>query len=173
MGKVFGKEMAEIGMRIRDARKMRGLTQTEFGKLIGKSLRAVQLYEKGQTDLSIGLLFDIAKCLEVDPTQLVGYQTPEVKTETLSDVLAILFRLYDLETLDYEIDVHRPPHDDTWMCGITFEGRSKAEHNADLCLALESFRDEIDDLKAGHHTRESFLKWQQTMLTYYSACFLK
>ncbi len=173
MGKLLGTEMSEIGQRIRDARKMKGLTQTDFGKLIGKSLRAVQLYEKGQTDLSVGSLLDIANKLEIDPAQLVGYQTPEVQTNTLSDVLAMFFKIFDLESLDYEVEVHRPPHDAAWRCGLSFEGKGSAEYNSDLCLALESFHDEIIEYRSGRHSRESFEQWKKTMLTYYSACVLK
>ena len=173
MSELLGNEMSEIGQRIREARKAKGLTQTEFGKLIGKSLRTVQLYEKGQTDLSVGLLLDIAKKLEIEPAQLVGYQFPEVRTDTLSDILAAFFRIYDLESLDYNIEVNRPPRSESWKCGIVFEGKSDAEYNADFCLALESFHDEIIEYTSGRHSREKFEQWQQTMLTYYSSCVLK
>ena len=173
MSKVLGKEMTEIGKRIRDARKRKGLTQTEFGNLIGKSLRAVQLYEKGQTDLSVGLLIDIAKKLDIEPSSLVSYQKPDVKTDTLSDVLEAFFQIYDLQSLKYDIEVHRPPHSETWKCGVVFQGKCKAEHNADFCLALESFHDELIEFESGHHSREKFEQWKETMLTYYSACTLK
>ena len=173
MGKVLGTEMVEIGLRIRNARKMKGLTQTEFGERIGKSLRAVQLYEKGQTDISIGLLFDIAKELDVDPVQLIGYKEPDIQTNTLSDVLTVLFKIYDLNSLNYNVEIHRPPHDESWKCDIVFEGKDEAEFNADFCLALESFHDELIEYTSGKHSRERFEEWQQTMLAYYSNCILK
>ena len=172
MEKLLGTELTEIGLRIRKARKEKGLTQTELGTEIGKSLRAVQMYEKGQTDLSIALLNDIAKALDVNTTDLIGYETPEVPATTLSDALAMLFRLSDLEDLKFDIEIRRPPHYDGWECSLTFNGKDEAKHNADFCLALESFRDELADVESGRRTKEQYEQWKDEMLAYYSGSIL-
>ena len=45
--------LKSIGERIRIARKAKGLNQQQLADAIGKSIRAVQMYEKGETDLNI------------------------------------------------------------------------------------------------------------------------
>ena len=172
MEKLLGTELTEIGLRIRKARKEKGLTQTELGKQIGKSLRAVQMYEKGQTDLSIALLGEIANALDVTMTDLIGYETTEIPATTLSDILATVFRMKDLHDLHFDIEIRRPPHYDGWECSLTFNGKGDAKHNADFCLALESFRDELSDVESGRHTKEQYEQWKDEMLAYYSGSIL-
>ncbi len=62
-----------IGQRIRQFRKEKGLTQTELAENLGKSLRVVQKYEKGQIDLSLSVISDIAKALDVSSVDILGY----------------------------------------------------------------------------------------------------
>lgn len=63
-----------IGRRIRQYRKAKGLTQTELAGNLGKSLRVVQKYEKGQIDLSLSAISDIAKALDVSSADILGYR---------------------------------------------------------------------------------------------------
>lgn len=165
--------MSDLGQRIKEARLSKGLTQTELGKLIGKSLRTVQLYEKGQTDLSVAILFDIAHKLEINPADLICPRKPEVPTNTLSDVLAVIFKIFESESLACEVDVRRPPYDDTWRCNISIDGKGEAEYNADFCLALESFQKELIEYRTGKQTKEDIDRWQNRMLTYYEKFNLK
>ncbi len=62
-----------IGQRIRQFRKEKGLTQTELAENLGKSLRVVQKYEKGQIDLSLSAISDIAEVLDVSAADILGY----------------------------------------------------------------------------------------------------
>ena len=39
----------QIGLRIRTARKEKGINQTELANLLGKSLRTIQKYESGES----------------------------------------------------------------------------------------------------------------------------
>ena len=57
---------SQIGLRIRTARKNKGLNQTELAKLLGKSLRTIQKYESGEIEVSIAMINEIAKVLECD-----------------------------------------------------------------------------------------------------------
>ncbi len=63
-----------IGQRICQFRKEKGLTQTELAENLGKSLRVVQKYEKGQIDLSLSAISDIAKALDVSSADILGYR---------------------------------------------------------------------------------------------------
>ena len=45
----------QIGLRIRTARKEKGINQTELANLLGKSLRTIQKYESGEIEVSIAM----------------------------------------------------------------------------------------------------------------------
>ena len=55
---------SQIGLRIRTARKKKGMNQTELANLLGKSLRTIQKYESGEIEVSIAMINEIAKVLE-------------------------------------------------------------------------------------------------------------
>jgi len=61
-----------IGEKIRIARKAKGMNQKQLGDAIGKSIRAVQMYEKGETDLNITLLESLSSVLDINLADLVG-----------------------------------------------------------------------------------------------------
>ena len=54
----------EIGQRIRAFRKGKGLSQTELAEKIGKSLRTVQKYEKGEIEVAVSVIGEIAGILK-------------------------------------------------------------------------------------------------------------
>lgn len=55
---------AHVGHRLRQARRLAGLSQTELGEGIGVSFQAVQKYEEGTNRLSASRLFHAAKLLK-------------------------------------------------------------------------------------------------------------
>ena len=61
----------QIGLRIRTARKEKGINQTELANLLGKSLRTIQKYESGEIEVSIAMLNEIAKVLGV-PNEVIN-----------------------------------------------------------------------------------------------------
>jgi len=67
-------DIALIGWRIRQFRKEKKLTQTELAENLGKSLRIVKKYEKGQIDFSLSAISDIAKVLDVSSADILGYR---------------------------------------------------------------------------------------------------
>ncbi len=60
------------GLRIKALRRESGLSQTELAKQLDKSLRCVQKYEKGETDMSLSVVNDIARALRVSPACILG-----------------------------------------------------------------------------------------------------
>lgn len=81
----------EIGKRIKVLRLEHELTQTEFSKLIGKSLRTVQKYEKGEIEISISVANEIAQALEVPAAHILGNTdnfevTPESLTKDNAEI---------------------------------------------------------------------------------------
>ena len=61
---------AEIGLRIKEARKAVKLSQTELATQLEKTLRTVQKYESGEIEPSIATINSIAKILNVSPAEL-------------------------------------------------------------------------------------------------------
>lgn len=113
----------QIGLRIRTARKEKGINQTELANLLGKSLRTIQKYESGEIEVSIAMLNEIAKVLDCESTYLIGYDAERKPLENLSDIMNFLFQLDKIKELGFNIEVKRPPHYDGWECAITFNGK--------------------------------------------------
>ena len=71
-----------MGERIKELRKSKGLTQEELGKLIGVQKSAILKYEKGMVknlkQSTIGILSDY---FEVSPAYLMGYEYSEEKNK--------------------------------------------------------------------------------------------
>lgn len=160
---------AEIGERIKAARRAANLSQTELAKRLDKTMRTIQKYESGEIEPSIAMINAIAKVLDVSPADLIGYKKPDIQLDSLSDVIAVLYQLNKKAGLRFEIDVQRPPHHDEWTCSLRFNGNNPtAEMNADLCLILENFRDEREKLETYWTDQASFDLWIEKELAYYA-----
>lgn len=139
---------AEIGERIKAARRAANLSQTELAKRLDKTMRTIQKYESGEIEPSIAMINAIAKVLDVSPADLIGYRKPEIQLNSLSDVIAVLYQLNKKAGLRFEIDVQRPPQSEDWTCSLRFDGNNRlADMNSSLCLILENFRDEREKLE--------------------------
>ena len=58
--------MGEIGENIRKIREKMRLSQSEFGKMIGKSVSVIGGYENGNVDIPASVIRKIAKATTVD-----------------------------------------------------------------------------------------------------------
>ena len=159
----------EIGFRIRSARKAKRLNQTEFAKLLDKSLRTVQKYESGEIEVSVAVIRDISKVLECSPSYLLGLDDENRLLEKLSDVVRFVFELDRTNELKFNIDVKKPPNHDGWECSITFDGKNQeGKLNTDFCLFLEEF-EKVRSGKAGIGTGHGSMPyWKEKTLAYYS-----
>ena len=160
---------AAIGQRIKMLRKKKGLSQTELAQMLGKSLRTVQKYETGEIEVSISVISQIAEILETSSTYLFGYESGTTQIKSLSDVMDFLFKLENVAGIDFHIDVKKPPRSKEWSCSISFDGKSAAEFNADMCLFLEQWQQEREDVQSFASTLEAYKKWKDTTLAYYAA----
>ncbi|SMF15854.1 Transcriptional regulator, contains XRE-family HTH domain [Tistlia consotensis] len=59
---------AEIGRRLREARIVRGMSQTELGDALGITFQQIQKYEKGLNRIGSGRLFKISRILHLPVT---------------------------------------------------------------------------------------------------------
>ena len=162
-----------IGQRIKQLRKRKGLNQTELAQMLKKSLRTVQKYETGEIEVSIAVVNQIADLLDSTPTYILGYESSTTQIRTLSDVMDFLFKLETVEGIDFKIDVQKPPRCKQWECSISFDGKSMAEFNADMCLFLEQWEDERSELRAYNSTQAAYKRWKEQTLAYYSANAVK
>lgn len=159
----------QIGLRIRTARKQKGMNQTQLATELGKSLRTIQKYESGEIEVSIGAINDIAKVLGTTSTYLIGYQTETAAITNMSDVMQFLFQLDQLKELGFSIDVKRPPNHDGWECSITFNGKdASAPENADMCLFLEEFNEMREEYASYEKTAQAYQSWKDKTLAYYA-----
>ena len=158
-----------IGKRIKMLRKRKGLNQTELAQQLKKSLRTVQKYETGEIEVSIAVVNQIADILETTSTYILGYESSTTQIKTLADVMDFLFKLETVAGIAFKIDVKKPPRSKQWECSISFEGKSTADLNADMCLFLEQWEDEREALRAFASTQAAYKKWQEQTLAYYAA----
>jgi len=56
----------QIGAVIREQRRARGLTQAQFGELIGRRQATISKLEKGDAGIQLGTLFDALAALQLD-----------------------------------------------------------------------------------------------------------
>ena len=158
-----------IGQRIKILRKRKGINQTELAQQLKKSLRTVQKYETGEIEVSIAVVNQIADILESTPTHILGYESSNADIKSLSDVMDFLFKLETVAGIDFRIDVKKPPRSSQWQCSLSFDGKSMADHNADMCLFLEQWEQERDDLRTYNSTQKAYQKWKEQNLAYYAA----
>ena len=99
----MNKNPAEIGERIKAARKAAGLSQTELANRLSKTLRTVQKYESGEIEPSIAIinamakeltdLADIARCHAVGQACSVVHTAGHALGYPMYDLTAIVLEL--------------------------------------------------------------------------------
>ena len=147
-----------IGQRIKQLRKRKGLNQTELAQMLKKSLRTVQKYETGEIEVSIAVVNQIADLLDTTSTYIL---------------MDFLFKLETVEGIDFKINVQKPPRSKQWECSVSFDGKSTAEFNADMCLFLEQWEDERSELRTYNSTQAAYKRWKEQTLAYYAANAVK
>lgn len=161
-------DYTQVGQRIKMLRKRKGMNQSELAAALDKSLRTIQKYETGEIEVSIAIVNQLAELLDSTPTYILGYESNHEPIRGLADVLDFLFKLENIKELGFRIDVRRPPHYDRWECSITFDGKGKELHNSDLCLVLEQWENEREDVRTYAHSQKRYRKWKDQTLAYYS-----
>jgi transcriptional regulator with XRE-family HTH domain len=65
-----------LGIRLRQARLVKGLSQEQLGELLGVTFQQVQKYEKGTNRISVGRLQRMIEVLGVSLDDLVNVEPP-------------------------------------------------------------------------------------------------
>lgn len=80
MIKVYNKEFIDaFGLRLKELRKLKGLTQNELAEKAGVKRSQVLRTEKGIQNASISTVFAFAKALEVPICDLFNFEFSEKK----------------------------------------------------------------------------------------------
>lgn len=162
-------DYSAIGQRIKLLRKRKGLNQKELAGILGKSLRTVQKYETGEIEVSIAVVNQLADILESTPTYILGYEANTAPIRSLADIMGFLFQLEQVTGISFDIDVKKPPRSKEWKCAISFNGKASSDFNTDLCLFLEDWESQRDDIRVFQSTQAAYQKWQEQTLAYYAA----
>ena len=162
-------DYSAIGQRIKLLRKRKGLNQKELAGILGKSLRTVQKYETGEIEVSIAVVNQLADILESTPTYILGYEANTAPIRSLADIMGFLFQLEQVTGISFDIDVKKPPRSKEWKCAISFNGKASSDFNTDLCLFLEDWESQRDDIRVFQSTQAAYQKWQEQTVAYYAA----
>ena len=162
-------DYSAIGQRIKTLRRHKGLNQTELANILGKSLRTVQKYETGEIEISIAVVNQLAEILETTPTYLLGYEVDTRPIRSLADVMGFLFKMEQVSGIAFGIDVQRPPRSKEWKCSITFNGKADTDVNTDLCLFLEDWENQREEVRGYQTSQQNYKKWKDQTLAYYAA----
>jgi len=100
----------EIGKRLHDKRKNKGLTMKELGVLVGLSESNVQRYESGKIkNVSLITLKAFATALNVEVEYLMGYKEPVVVANDKKDIhgftISLIERLLSENIIDNREDI--------------------------------------------------------------------
>ena len=82
-----GKFFKELGKRIAELRKEKGLSQEELGKKAKKSRQVISRFELGEVRPSLSTLLAISKVLEVDITVILSFSTQNKINSQLYEIL--------------------------------------------------------------------------------------
>ena len=71
MEKLYTKEIKEVGLKIKNLRESKALTQQGLADLCEVDIRTIQRIEKGEFGFGLHILFAIAEALGVKPGDLL------------------------------------------------------------------------------------------------------
>ena len=100
----FRKEVKpmEIGEKIKIARKKKGMTQEDLGKLVGVQKSAIAKYESGRVvNIKRSTLQKIASALNIRPSELIFEESPKESASFHVKVIS------DLELMDSLKDYYK------------------------------------------------------------------
>lgn len=84
------KQFKDIGMRIREARKKKRLTQAELADMVGIAHSHMSDIENGKTRLGVDILISLAESLEVSSDWILRAHIPSVTAVLDGDVAELL-----------------------------------------------------------------------------------
>jgi len=103
MAKRIGNIDVEVGQRIKEFRRIRGVSQTSLAEALEVTFQQVQKYEKGMNRISVGALVAICRVLNIEPMDLLGVyfgnERSLVTPALLHEVNTLRTKLSDIQQL--------------------------------------------------------------------------
>jgi transcriptional regulator with XRE-family HTH domain len=98
--------MYDIGLRIKQARKKRGVTQKMLAKRVNRSVQAISSYERNVQPPPTEILISIALALNESPTYFLEYEAePSLSLKPLTEEQRELIELLYVELTDRDKQV--------------------------------------------------------------------
>jgi len=88
----------EIGQRLRDARRRRGMTQVELAAILGANQTYVSSVERADRGITIQQLFRLCNALKISPTEIIR-EPKQLKNNGIIKDRRFLRRLQKLDKL--------------------------------------------------------------------------
>ena len=145
-----------IGANIRKYRKQNKLTQTELGKLIGKTESSIRKYERGYVIIPLDVLNKIADVLNVPAYRIIdvsnismGVNSLELIKKFLESIGYICEYVYDVEKWHYEDEFDKSGNtvgrsqvvdEETYTVELTKNGETTAYTQEEF----EKFQEDIE-----------------------------
>ena len=80
----------EIGQRIRNLRRLRGLSQEELSEAVDISVTHMSHIETGSTKLSLPVCAKIARALQASMDEIIFISTTDDKADTIESISGLL-----------------------------------------------------------------------------------
>lgn len=88
-----------VGQKLREARTLRRMSQTDVGRKLSLSFQQIQKYEIGANRVAASRLFELAQILKVSPSYFFeGLDDPSEDLDTGLDIVNALAAIPDDET---------------------------------------------------------------------------
>lgn len=79
--------MEKYGERLKAARKIKGLTQTELATQLGITQKSYQRMESGNHDLKMSTIYQLCKALDISADWLIGLKVDIQKPISVYDLI--------------------------------------------------------------------------------------
>lgn len=146
----------KLHLRIKEKRKEKNLTQSELGKLIGKTESSIRKYEKGTINIPMKVVDQIAAALETTSAYLLGYENLDKELKKinkelkrirlLEEELALLDCEFKLDNYDYYANYdnyYEVPEEDLpeLFYNVSYKGKTLKIP----CKIFHSLQDDVQD----------------------------
>lgn len=167
----------QIGMKIKEMRRTKKISQKKFAEMLGKSERTIQKYEAGEIDFNISTIREIADKLNLSWFELLNAKSgiPETETAaiqenecgfgTLGDIFQALMSMTNYsDDLKFILELNKPPEDKEWSASLKINGKDDGRYNSDFCLFIENWISKLQQKLPP----EKFQSWKNETIAYYS-----
>ena len=152
-----------IGERLQQLRKEMKYTQKEFAEFLDIPQPSISAYENNRNSPTVDVLVNIATKCNISLDWLCGLSASRFSVSTMSDVMDLLYVLFETNELKLDIDVHDRLYEDIetetdrWHTSLTIYGNDR-DHicNGQLCLIIKEMRENINNLNSYAIDDESY-----------------